>query len=81
MTKQTELSSATLQNALERLDRVEMNQSFHDESIEALEKTIASQHQEIQLLEKKISLLSNYLKTLQQNIIKDPKDEVPPPHY
>lgn len=81
MTKQTELSAATLQNALERLDRVEMNQSFHDESIEALEKTIASQHQEIQLLEKKISLLSNYLKTLQQNIIKDPKDEVPPPHY
>ncbi|WP_040725017.1 SlyX family protein [Thiomicrorhabdus sp. Kp2] len=81
MTKQTELSSATLQNALERLDRVEMNQSFHDESIEALEKTIASQHQEIQLLERKISLLSNYLKTLQQNIIKDPKDEVPPPHY
>lgn len=66
---------------LQRLDSVEMNQTFHDENIEALEKTIASQHQEIQLLEKKIALLSDYLKTLRQEIIKDPKDEVPPPHY
>jgi SlyX protein len=66
---------------LQRLDSVEMNQTFHDENIEALEKTIASLHQEIQLLEKKIALLSDYLKTLRQEIIKDPKDEVPPPHY
>ncbi|WEJ63747.1 SlyX family protein [Thiomicrorhabdus lithotrophica] len=66
---------------LERLTRVEMNQAFHDESIEALERTIASQHQDIQLLEKKIALLSDYIKSLKQDSIKDPKDEVPPPHY
>jgi len=66
---------------LSRLDALEMNQSFHDENIQALEKTIAIQHQEIQLLEKKLSLLSDYLKSLKQDMIKDPKDEVPPPHY
>jgi len=70
-----------IQAILNRIDELETNQSFHDESIEALEKTIAAQHQEIQLLEKKLSLLSDYLKTLRQDIIKDPKDEVPPPHY
>jgi len=66
---------------LERLTKVEMNQAFHDDSIEALERTIASQHQDIQLLEKKIALLSDYIKNLKQDSIKDPKDEVPPPHY
>ncbi|MEA1988361.1 MAG: SlyX family protein [Pseudomonadota bacterium] len=66
---------------LERLTLVEMNQAFHDDSIEALERTIASQHQDIQLLEKKIALLSDYIKTLKQDGIKDPQDEVPPPHY
>ena len=66
---------------LERLTQVEMNQAFHDDSIEALERTIASQHQDIQLLEKKITLLSDYIKSLKQDGIKDPKDEVPPPHY
>jgi len=66
---------------LERLTQVEMNQAFHDDSIEALERTIASQHQDIQLLEKKIALLSDYIKNLKQDGIKDPQDEVPPPHY
>ncbi|WP_029407561.1 SlyX family protein [Thiomicrorhabdus sp. Milos-T2] len=66
---------------LERIDQLEMNQSFHDDSIEALERTIALQHQEIQLLEKKLSLLTDYIKTIKQESIKDPQDETPPPHY
>ena len=71
----------TTNQILERLTQVEMNQAFHDDSIEALERTIASQHQDIQLLEKKIALLSDYIKNLKQDGIKDPQDEVPPPHY
>ena len=71
----------TTNQILERLTQVEMNQAFHDDSIEALERTIASQHQDIQLLEKKIALLSDYIKSLKQDGIKDPQDEVPPPHY
>lgn len=66
---------------LERLNQLEMNQSFHDESIEALERNISQQHQEIQLLEKKLSLLTDYIKTIKQDSIKDPQDETPPPHY
>lgn len=71
----------TTNQILERLTQVEMNQAFHDDSIEALERTIASQHQDIQLLEKKIVLLSDYIKNLKQDGIKNPQDEVPPPHY
>ena len=71
----------TTNQMLERLTQVEMNQAFHDDSIEALERTIASQHQDIQLLENKITLLSDYIKNLKQDSIKDPQDEVPPPHY
>lgn len=71
----------TTNQILERLAEVEMNQAFHDDSIDALERTIASQHQDIQLLEKKIALLSDYIKNLKQDGIKDPQDEVPPPHY
>lgn len=75
------LSNEDFSSIMNRINQLEMNQSFHDESIEAMEKTIATQHQEIQLLEKKLILLTEYLKNLQQNMIKDPKDEVPPPHY
>lgn len=71
----------TTSQILERLTELEMNQAFHDDSIEALESTIASQHQDIQLLEKKIALLSDYIKSLKQDGIKDPQDEIPPPHY
>ena len=81
MSQITDISPATLQKIMQRIDHLEMNQTFHDESIEALEKNIVTQHQEIQLLEKKLVLLTDYLKTLRQDILKDPKDEIPPPHY
>ncbi|MDX1352109.1 MAG: SlyX family protein [Thiomicrorhabdus sp.] len=81
MTKQPDTLLQNVQDVMNRVNHIEMNQSFHEQSIEALEKTVALQHQEIKLLEKKLALLSEYLKTLQQNQIKDPKDEVPPPHY
>jgi len=77
-------SAETLaQNALEdRLQQLEINQVHQDSSIEALEKTISLQHQEIQLLNKKIGLLSDYIKTMGENSqIKRPDEEVPPPHY
>jgi len=65
----------------EKLNTLEINQAFHEESIQALEKTVAEQHQEIQTLHKQLALLSEYLKTLRQDAIKNPSDEVPPPHY
>ncbi len=62
-----------------------MNQAFQEDSLEAMEKTIMQQHMEIQNLQNKMTLLSDYLKALRQEAgqggIKSPEDEVPPPHY
>lgn len=72
----------TLSNQIQTL---EMNQAFQEESIEAMEKTIVQQHLEIQNLQNKMTLLSDYLRALRQDIgqggIKNPEDESPPPHY
>lgn len=67
---------------LEKLHQLEINQSFQDETIAALETTVGKQHQQIQLLENKIQLLTEYIKSLKiQDGIKKPEEEVPPPHY
>ncbi|WP_373017194.1 SlyX family protein [Thiomicrorhabdus sp.] len=65
----------------ERLHAIEITQAFQDDVIEALQKTVAQQHQEIQTLQTQLRLLSEYLKTLREEGIKDPTQEVPPPHY
>lgn len=75
------MSEKTNNTTDEKINSLEINQAFHEESIHELEKTVAQQHQEIQMLQKQLSLLSEYLKTLRQEAIKDPQDEVPPPHY
>ncbi len=68
-----------------QIETLEMNQAFQEESLEAMERTVAKQHLEIQNLEHKMMLLSDYLKMLKQDIghggIKRPEEEVPPPHY
>ena len=75
----------TLQVLSNRIQTLEMNQAFQEDSIEAMEKTIVKQHLEIQNLQNQMALLSDYLKALRQDVghggIKRPEDEVPPPHY
>lgn len=55
--------------------------AFQAENIEAMEKTIAAQHYEIQLLNKQIKILSEHIKSLRHDAVKDVRDEQPPPHY
>lgn len=76
-------SQTTPSQALEaRLLEMEIQQTYQDSAIEALEKTVAQQHQEIQLLNKKLSLLSEYIKSLpKESNLKPLEDENPPPHY
>jgi SlyX protein len=75
----------SLQALSGQIQTLEMNQAFQEDSMEAMEKTIVQQHMEIQTLQNKMSLLSDYLKALRQDVgqggIKNPEDEVPPPHY
>lgn len=65
----------------EQVYQLQENQAFASESILELEKTSAKQHLEIKQLEKQIKILSEYVKTLKQEGIKDVRDETPPPHY
>ncbi|MBD3754554.1 MAG: SlyX family protein [Gammaproteobacteria bacterium] len=65
----------------ERLQHIEITQAFQDDTLEALQKTVAQQHQEIQTLQRQLKLLSEYLKTLREEAVRDPGQEVPPPHY
>lgn len=78
----TQESLLILSNQIQTL---EMNQAFQEDSMEAMEKTIVEQHLEIQNLQNQMTLLSDYLKALRQDVgqggIKNPEDEVPPPHY
>ncbi|MDG6772940.1 SlyX family protein [Thiomicrorhabdus sp. ZW0627] len=70
-----------MQELQDKLHSIEMTQAFQDDVIEALQNTVAKQHQEIQTLQTQLRLLSEYLKTLREETIKDPNQEVPPPHY
>lgn len=65
----------------EKLHAIEVTQAFQDDTLEALQKTVGQQHQEIQTLKTQLRLLSEYLKTLREESIKDPGQETPPPHY
>ena len=77
MDNQSELNRMT-----ERLAQLEITQTFQEENIESLEKTVMQQHQDTQRLERKLSLLTEYLKNMkQQGGIKHTHEETPPPHY
>lgn len=68
-------------NIEEKLHDIEVTQAFQDDALEALQKTVVEQHQEIQELRHQLKVLSEYLKTLREEFVRDPSHEVPPPHY
>ena len=65
----------------ENLCNIQADFLYQQESIEAIEKTIAEQHLEIQLLKKQIKILSEHIKSLKDDSVRDIRDEPPPPHY
>lgn len=75
------MSEANLEQLKAQMADIEITLSFQDDTIEAMQKTVAVQHQEIQALQKQLRLLSEYIKSLREEGIRDPSQEVPPPHY
>lgn len=71
----------TQQTVEENLCNIQADFLYQQESIEAIEKTIAEQHLEIQLLKKQIKILSEHIKSLKDDHVRDIRDESPPPHY
>ncbi len=67
-----------------KVHNLESNIAFQEEAIEALNKTVGIQHQEIQLLKEQLIALSEYIKAIRENSsqsIKPAHEETPPPHY
>lgn len=74
--------SSVIEKLEHKIQEIEIQQTYQDDAIEIMEKTIAAQHQEIQLLNKKLNLLADYIKNLPKDSnIKTMEEEVPPPHY
>lgn len=77
-----------MNNKQDNMNKLELNLQnlqtdfvYQNESIEAIEKTLAEQHNEIQLLKKQIKILSEHIKSLKDDAVRDIRDEAPPPHY
>ncbi len=75
------MSKENLAEIKEQMAAIEITQAFQDDAIDALQTTVAQQHQEIQTLQQQLRLLSEYIKSLREEGIRDPSQEVPPPHY
>lgn len=64
-----------------RLNDLETQLAYQDDTLAEMEKTILHQQNAIQALERKLSLLSEYLKSLREPAVKPLNEEAPPPHY
>jgi SlyX protein len=67
----------------QRLEQLEMMCTYQQDTIDTLNRTVGQQHQQLQLLQKQINILSDAFKTLktEQSGIKPVSEERPPPHY
>lgn len=65
----------------ERLIDLEVKVAFQDDLLESLNRIVAEQQQQIELLRQEVRLVYQQVKTLQPSMIAAPEDEAPPPHY
>ena len=63
----------------ERIIELEKKAAFQDAEIKTLSNAVMMQHKEIESLKKRLTLLKE--KAESGSLVKDLKDEVPPPHY
>lgn len=76
--------SEQLSEALQKqVENLEIKLAFQEDTLEAMEKTVAHQQMKIQSLERKLDLLSDFLKAMrtEQTAVKPFEQETPPPHY
>jgi len=64
-----------------RITELETTLAYQDDTIIAMEKSLAHHQQAIQSLERKLLLLSDYIKSVRDTAVKPLNEETPPPHY
>lgn len=65
----------------DRIANLEIRIAFQDDLLDALNRTVAAQQQELDLLRHQLRLLHEQLRSLSPSDIVAAKDEPPPPHY
>ncbi len=64
-----------------RLTNLEVKLAFQDDLLESLNRIVAAQQQQLDLLQQELRLLYQQIKTLQPSQINTAAEEPPPPHY
>ena len=65
----------------ERLIDIEIRLTHQQDHLEQLDKVIVHQQKMIDELQRHVEQLNKRLKSFTDTPIKNPEDEVPPPHY
>lgn len=76
------MNQILLQEALmERLDYLEVKVAYQEDTIEKLNQILIEQQQSLELMERKMSVVSDKLKTLQTSDLPSADQIEIPPHY
>ncbi|GLR71427.1 SlyX family protein [Agaribacter marinus] len=76
------MNQILLQEALmERLDYLEVKVAYQEDTIEKLNQILIEQQQSLELMERKMSIVSDKLKTLQTSDLPSADQIEIPPHY
>jgi SlyX protein len=64
-----------------RLTNLEVKIAFQDDLLEALNRTVANQQRELEMLQQQVRMLYEQLRSLSPSDVATPAEEPPPPHY
>jgi len=64
-----------------RIINLETRIAFYEKTIDELNAVVFEQAKEIRILQQKMELINEMVKSSGNAILKDLKDETPPPHY
>lgn len=64
-----------------RLTNLEVKIAFQDDLLESLNRIVAAQQQQIDLLQEEMRILYEQIKSLSPSQVATSAEEAPPPHY
>lgn len=65
----------------ERIDQLEMQLAFQEDTIAQLNTALADQQWQIEKMSRQLKLLGEKFKAVQPTMIASQSEETPPPHY
>ena len=68
-------------SAEERITELESRIAFQDATINTLNECVVEQQKRIDQLQRQVQVLSDQIKNALPDLIADPSQETPPPHY